>query len=218
MERAEVRRCISTSPLFELRGEGPEDSEDRGGYWIYVGQDEDADAVPSSPAVAILSLSNQTESMPNTAEGLPAPTANPFVFPQATLYPRHSSASKHYVAIPECFSPDSPRGRPANFIGAAALGTGHLLLQLVVRIYDKLDVVTDNKSSTSLGAAGASASAVDVGPRSGYRSRATSSAGGWSVLDDDDVFDSDDGEMSYLGRGSELGDAIADDASALSDF
>ncbi|KAG8877698.1 hypothetical protein FRB98_006573 [Tulasnella sp. 332] len=217
--KAGVRQRISTSPMFHLLDEGPEDSEDRGGYWIYVGQG--ADATISSPVVTT-PTSQPTAPIPETAQALPVPRANPFVFPQATLYPRHSSTSKHYVVITECYSPNSPRGC-SNFIGAA-LGSGQLLLQLVVRLYDELDTINASSSvidqpATSLGATGA-ASATDVGVRSGYRSRAVSSAGGWSVVDNDEVFDSDDGEVSYVGRNGEFEDAIADNDSdsAFSDL
>ncbi|KAG8847805.1 hypothetical protein FRB96_001393 [Tulasnella sp. 330] len=189
-----VRQRISTSPLFQLSNELPEDSEDGGGYWIYIGQG--ADAASSSPALAPPGL--RTAPMLDAVEALPVPRANPFVFPQSTLYPRYSSPSKHHVAIKECYPPNAPRRR-SNLIGAA-LSSGQLVLRLVVRLHDELDILNagpsvTNQRTTSLGATGTT-SAVDIGVRVGYKNRAASSTGGWSVVDDDDVLDSDRGDVS----------------------
>lgn len=213
--RAGVRQRISTSDQFQLLDEGPVDSKDRGGYWIYIGQDDGDGTDPVSD------LSSGHGHQQPIMKPNPVPTPpTPFMFPQATLYPRHSSTNKSHVALSQCFSPDSA---PSSFIGAA-LKSGQLLLQLIVRLHDEMDVINSGPSvevrgqESSLAATSSVTAATSLGAMAytGHRSRAASSAGGWSVVDDDEAFDSD-GEMSYVEKDSDLGDAIADDESVFSE-
>ncbi|KAG9008038.1 hypothetical protein FRB94_013803 [Tulasnella sp. JGI-2019a] len=211
--KAGVRQRISTSDQFQLLDEGPIDSTDKGGYWIYTGQDE------GGSTDLALDPSSLEEHQQSTMRPNPVPTPpTPFVFPQATLYPRHSSTSKNHVAITQCYSAES---KPSNLIGAA-LKSGHLLLQLIVRLHDELDIINADpsvamsKPESSLAATDGMTTATSLGAK-GYRSRAASSAGGWSIVDDDEAFDSD-GEISYVEKDSDLGDAIADDESVFSEW
>ncbi|KAG9010152.1 hypothetical protein FRB95_011589 [Tulasnella sp. JGI-2019a] len=157
---------------------------------------------------------------PPTDETTPAATTGTpgsFFFPPTTLYPSQASrgARTHCVEIPRCFSLNS---RPSSFM-EATLQSHQLLVQLVVRLYDERDGLETSdpiihaKISSSIGATGPGSSFAGG---STYRSKAgSSSTGGWSVIHDDDMFDTDGTEK---GDEDSDGGSTEDDGSCFSDL
>ncbi|KAG9035297.1 hypothetical protein FRB95_011592 [Tulasnella sp. JGI-2019a] len=139
-----------------------------------------------------------------------------FFFPPTTLYPQETwkGTQAHYVEIPRCFPSNSKR---PSFVDLT-LQSGQLVVQLVMRLYDEQDdpgtssPSIHTKISSSVGATGPPSSFV--GSSMAYRSKAgSSSSGDWSVIHDDDIFDTDgtekgsagDSTDSYGSCGSDLG-------------
>ncbi|KAG9035295.1 hypothetical protein FRB95_011590 [Tulasnella sp. JGI-2019a] len=162
--------------------------------------------------------SNPIPPAEETAPAAITGTPGSFFFPPTTLHTLKNwqGGRACHVEIPRCFPSNS---KPSSFMDVT-LQSHQLLVQLVVRLYDErdgpetLDPSIHAKIPSSIGATGPGSSFV--GSSVANRSNAgSSSTGGWSVVHDDDMFDTDGTEKGDEDSG---GDSTEDDESGFSDL